>query len=365
MSALKDIVKRSLYFSGYYAFRGRLRANRPPRLLILTYHDFRIRRSPGRPTALDSLHPTAEHFEAHLREVTNRYRVVGLRQGVMEARNGALEEDSVAITFDDGFESIYTTAYPLLQKYSVPATIFVLTGWVNDRRPMWWNILRELVRLSEFQNVTPEGLDEAAGISTGISWTGSGPGQTGRVRLVNAIEREFRDISEADRNAAVIRLTTLLFPSSTFRPRISHPLDWPQIREMAENGLEIESHSCSHINVRHTPIEMVERELVESKEEIENRIQKPVTGFAYPYGKDLAAYAGIHGLLERHGFSFACTTAIGVVEHGDDVFSLQRNSLPLTTSRTLVHRDLILHFSKCRKNERERVPTTRNPALES
>ncbi|WP_054970052.1 polysaccharide deacetylase family protein [Alicyclobacillus ferrooxydans] len=46
-------------------------------------------------------------------------------------RKGALPSRPIVITFDDGYESVYSNAYPVLQKYNFPATVFLITGAVG------------------------------------------------------------------------------------------------------------------------------------------------------------------------------------------------------------------------------------------
>ena len=48
-----------------------------------------------------------------------------------------LPANSLAITFDDGFESVYAHAFPVLQEYSFPATVFLVTA--SCGRPSPWN----------------------------------------------------------------------------------------------------------------------------------------------------------------------------------------------------------------------------------
>ena len=38
---------------------------------------------------------------------------------------------SIMITFDDGYEDVYTSAYPILAKYGMTATVFVLAGYIG------------------------------------------------------------------------------------------------------------------------------------------------------------------------------------------------------------------------------------------
>jgi len=50
----------------------------------------------------------------------------------------------VAITFDDGFRDNLTVAVPLLEKYSMPATVFVTAGFIGTGEYLTREDLREL-----------------------------------------------------------------------------------------------------------------------------------------------------------------------------------------------------------------------------
>ncbi len=54
------------------------------------------------------------------------------------------EKKSVVITFDDGYADNYTAAYPVLKKYGIPATIFVVVDWVGKKGMISWPQLEEL-----------------------------------------------------------------------------------------------------------------------------------------------------------------------------------------------------------------------------
>ncbi len=57
----------------------------------------------------------------------------------------SLPPRSVVITFDDGYESTYDHAFPLLKKYGFPATVFVYTDFVGSKDGLSWPQIREML----------------------------------------------------------------------------------------------------------------------------------------------------------------------------------------------------------------------------
>jgi len=84
------------------------------------------------------------HLE-YLRD--NNFNVMPLEDMVENLRSqNPIPDMSVAITFDDGYISIYEQAYPLLQSFGFPFTVFVSTQPINDRQAnfMTWEHLAEM-----------------------------------------------------------------------------------------------------------------------------------------------------------------------------------------------------------------------------
>jgi peptidoglycan/xylan/chitin deacetylase (PgdA/CDA1 family) len=75
----------------------------------------------------------------------NGYHVVRLAQvqAFLEGKQ-ALPKRSVVITFDDGYESVYRHALPVLRKYNFPATLFVYTDFIGAGDALSWAQLQEL-----------------------------------------------------------------------------------------------------------------------------------------------------------------------------------------------------------------------------
>lgn len=105
---------------------------------ILCYHRF----GPGQSKMVVS----AMQFEAQLDWLArNHYQVLRLADvATFLTGKKALPQRSVVITVDDGYESVYRVAFPLLKKHGFPATLFVYTDFVGSRDGLSWAQLQEL-----------------------------------------------------------------------------------------------------------------------------------------------------------------------------------------------------------------------------
>lgn len=68
------------------------------------------------------------------------------------------------------------------------------------------------------------------------------------------------------------------------RGRSIQPCTWDQLREMAADGLDIGSHTCSHPDLRALDGPALEREIAGSRAILEERLGVPVRTFCYPRG---------------------------------------------------------------------------------
>jgi peptidoglycan/xylan/chitin deacetylase (PgdA/CDA1 family) len=105
---------------------------------ILVYHT--INKADGPAACAETISP--ESFEQQLRWLSRRRRVVSLEETLTRSR----KESLVAITFDDGYRDNLTTALPLLEKYSLPMTLFVVAGFVDRDGYLTEEELREMAR---------------------------------------------------------------------------------------------------------------------------------------------------------------------------------------------------------------------------
>jgi len=74
----------------------------------------------------------------------NKYTVVSLATAVEMLKNNCIPEKTVALTFDDGYQTFYGKVWPLLQQYGFNATVFVITNKVDAAPFMSWNEIKIL-----------------------------------------------------------------------------------------------------------------------------------------------------------------------------------------------------------------------------
>ncbi len=82
------------------------------------------------------------------------------------------------------------------------------------------------------------------------------------------------------------------------------PMSWAQMRDLADSGWEIGSHTCSHPHLTQLDADTLDRELIVSRRECERNLGRPCMTIAYPYGdydERVTAAAG------RAGYQAACT----------------------------------------------------------
>ncbi len=124
----------------------------PVTLHILQYHHVDTKTPPSTSTS-----PLL--FEQHLIHLeTEGYKVVLLSEALKKlARGEKLEEKSVAITFDDGFNSVYENALPIIRPHGYPFTVFINPDYldIKSTEHISWEQAKELADSgAEFANHT-------------------------------------------------------------------------------------------------------------------------------------------------------------------------------------------------------------------
>lgn len=248
-------------------------------------------------------------FDAQLRFLCEHRPVIPL-ETLIEGLTGtrSLEPGSVAITFDDGYVNILDQALPLLQKYRLPATLFMTmgihTGHLKPTELLWFDALYD-----RFTDELENGQAEKAYART-----------RGLKRM--------RDQTRRD-----VMRSLLVKGDESPEAHSTHPrrlMNDAEVLRLRDSGLvTLGAHSLTHGILTQMAPDVARQEIQGSKQALEHLLGTPVTLFAYPDG----GYDDTVVQLTREaGFVAALATRVGAVRPGDDLFTLRRYPIGRDTS---------------------------------
>jgi peptidoglycan/xylan/chitin deacetylase (PgdA/CDA1 family) len=270
---------------------------------------------------------TEEEFEAQLRFLTARCRVVSAReivQAVIERR--PVPPRAVALTFDGGYEDNCSAAFPLLKQYGVPATFFVAAGWVETHEVLWWDRLHACLRRRDLrlENQEPRYGDLPQPVAKVLAEAGDlskAGAERFEDRLVEAVGS--LNVSPEETTDVVKSIAQVLGAEEPLGHEYD-PMNWEQLAILREGGMEIGSAAVSDARLTTVHVERAFEELAFSKTTLEDKVGGPIDLVAYPEG---CHSPDVADLAEEAGYLAAFTTDSGPVRAGDDRFTLRRISV--------------------------------------
>lgn len=303
-----------------------------PGNLILMYHSVaEVDSDPW------SLSVTPQHFAEQLEVIRKYAHPARLQQLTQEFEAGKHSRRSIVITFDDGYANNLHHAKPLLERYDIPATVFVASGCVESEREFWWD---ELERLLLQPGALPEKLElqinstnyqwelgEAAYYSEDDyrqdhSWgTEQQSNPTPRHSLYRSLHQLLQPLLEDERRRILDELLT--WAGAEPKGRSTHrSLTKVEVSTLEQGGLlEVGSHTVTHPFLSALPVALQQDEIQQSKAQLEEIIGHPVSSFAYPYGDYTAESTAV---VREAGFTCACSCIVNSVQRHTDRFQLPR-----------------------------------------
>ena len=286
-------------------------------VVILLYH----RVSPNSlPWLLDDpVSPQA--FEAQLQYLSSHYEIMSLDEVAKTVFNEHyLGRRIASVTFDDGRKDNFSYAFPLLKKYHIPSTIFLITDPIESRSLLWWDKLAYAIMHTTNNGLHLGGLgDYTLGDALNRKATA--------LKIINGLKL----IPDHQKSKLIEKLmitSGVHIPPEAVEEAI---LTWEDVRSMNKEGVSFGAHSVFHPILTNIPIEKAKYEICESKSQIEKQIGQKVDYFAYPNGESDSALAKI---VEESGFSGAVGVGQTWITHTTDRFRLGRVGIYWDTLNT-------------------------------
>jgi peptidoglycan/xylan/chitin deacetylase (PgdA/CDA1 family) len=293
------------------------------RLTVLAYHRIIDDRAAGFEGLLENVSATPENFGAQIDLLRRWFHVVSLEQLLAWLEDGTeLPDHAAMITFDDGYRDNLDHGLPILQRYELPAVLFLATDCVGSSQPFFWDLAAYCFRRTR---------RIAADLPLCGFWRL--PDERVRQRALHAwltAAKRCPADEYADLAWALAQALEVGVPSDTF---IGQHLSWQQIRQLMRSGVAIAAHTRSHAILSRIPPFRAREEVLSSKHRIETELGTPVRAFAYPNGLAQDYRPEDAAMLRGEGFKVAFTLIDGPTSRG------AARRAPLEIRRILVTRN--------------------------
>lgn len=257
-----------------------------------------------------------DNFSSHMMYISKFYQTISLAEVGRECFND--DKVKIAVTFDDGYEDVYKNALPILEKFSIPATVFVTTNNIDSNIENWPDevmrcCLQPRVFHGEYRMNNPY-ISSEWNISSFQS----------RIDLYNSLNAILSRLPNNIRKKEVIKLRKWAGYSSDSRES-RRILNSQEIKELSKNPLiTIGSHTLTHPFLSQLDKNEIRVELEQSKRKLEKIVGDEIELFAYPYGGKKSYNLSIIKLLKELGYKKAFTTISKNIDINDNLYTLSR-----------------------------------------
>ncbi|MGB5620757.1 MAG: polysaccharide deacetylase family protein [Desulfobacterales bacterium] len=280
------------------------------RVVILMYH--RVFETSSDPWEL-CVRP--KHFAEHLEILRKDYLVLSLHKLLRTLKDAQLPKRGVVLTFDDGYADNLWNAKPLLEKYELPATVFITSGSLDCPTEFWWDDLERIL-------LQPRKLPKHLQLSVQerfYEWPIKSSDD--RQLAYMAIHQILQPLKPSDRNRAIAALFAWADMDPMARPDY-RPLTTDELIQLAQSEfVDIGAHSVTHPLLAGMSQADQIADIAASRQKLEAILGSSVDTFSYPYGNltcDTVA------AVEAAGFEAGLTIAGNAVEVGANPFRLGR-----------------------------------------
>jgi peptidoglycan/xylan/chitin deacetylase (PgdA/CDA1 family) len=265
---------------------------------------------------------TPGEFETQMKFVSKHFNVITFRRLAEYRKMGRFPKNALIITFDDGYRDNYTTAYPVLRKYGLSATIFLTTGYIETSKLFWWDKVAYIIKKT--------GEREAELSVNGAIYRFGLSSLEHEKKTILEIIKILKSLKKEEQSHILHQMGKQLNVNIDGSAGEGVLLTWKEIREMSCNGIEFGSHSVNHPIFSTISYTEMENELISSRKEIEKNISLSPVAFAYPDGYyDMLTKKA----MKRSGFQYAVTLIKGINDSLTDPYELKR--IPIGTNITM------------------------------
>jgi peptidoglycan/xylan/chitin deacetylase (PgdA/CDA1 family) len=268
------------------------------KLLVLCYHNIVV--SSHNEDSCDDyyfLNLPQNIFEKQIRWVSKNFEIIRLDDLI---RGAPIPSESALITFDDGFKSVYSSAFPVLKSLKVPATIFLTGAHINEKRVPW---------ISHLHYIIDNGYPKSNTIEIDKNYYNLSE-RSEKVRLLSSVktllkEKNYKDISKV--LSELEKKLDIYLPHNVL---LENFLSKQEIDELSDHGWTIGNHTYNHVNLNCLGSEEVTNEIVYAQRAL-RQFKQYRDVLAIPFGDSNSFSRRVIDIAHRNGISYIFTTRGG------------------------------------------------------
>jgi len=246
----------------------------------------------------------------HVRTMAEHLNVLPLEEAGDRLLRGDLPARAACITFDDGYENNLTVAAPILERYGLPATVFVAVEPLRCGI-MFNDLVIETLRHANGElDLEPEGLG-CLRFANEQEKIASIP------QLLTKLKYQNRERRWANAVSMYKRTTGQDLPRLMLSPE--------RIGELCQHGIRVGAHTMTHPILANLDARASRSEIVESRKWLTDMVGEAPLAFAYPNGRPGIDYTADHVRMVRDaGYKVAVSTTWGCATRHSAVLELPR-----------------------------------------
>ncbi|PIN80769.1 hypothetical protein COV16_00360 [Candidatus Woesearchaeota archaeon CG10_big_fil_rev_8_21_14_0_10_34_8] len=327
---------------GLYYLLRKINKNK---VIILMYHGVTSSHDPV--ANFDHKHVLKEMFEKQLQYIKKHYSLISLNDFIewKQRKKKNLPNNSVILTFDDGYANCYTQLFPILRKHSADAAVFLPTKYISKEKIAWYDTISYCIAKTKKTEIEINRKKYTL--------------QNNKQKIAALVELKLqcRDFPEKNRYLLeeIKKQTGVDFNHCTNENLLF--LSWVQCKEMQDAGITFGSHSITHQVMTQLTESEMENEISKSKKIIVKRLKTNCSSFAYPFGN---SNESVRTILRKSEYLIGLTTDYGkntVQTENMQLFRIAVNNmydlnvfaLNLHFNFMAFHHLLLVQYSKIKK----------------
>jgi peptidoglycan/xylan/chitin deacetylase (PgdA/CDA1 family) len=263
-------------------------------------------------------HIEASYFEKIIKEFSDFGNAISMDELVtLKENNSTIKDNTFLVTFDDGFLNNLEIAAPILTKYSVPATFYVTTDFIDNNSMSWIDRIEFVIEKTNKKTILLPWRTEIFSIEN----------EANKIRLLDEIRRFIKSNSTFNKEEFITQIYAQLEEEEIYSSEdiLDKKMNWNELKMLSDNPLFIiGGHTHTHPILSFLDSKKLDDEIAICLNMLKKKGGIKTVHFSYPEGQSIHYNKDVIVKLKERGI-VCCPSAIdGTNYMSDNLFHLKR-----------------------------------------